>query len=199
MKIRVLYAAGLAAVVAVVFFSLLSDTTAQQAQQAKSNKAMTPVERGKWLVDFGGCHDCHTPKKMTPQGPVFDETRALSGHPAEAKPAPIAPGALTPDGWMAMTNMHLTAWAGPWGISFTANLTPDVATGLGSWTEEMFLKALRTGKHMGEGRDILPPMPWFNFAYLDDSDIKAIFAYLKTLKPIKNAVPDPVPPPTMKK
>lgn len=199
MKARLLYLATGLVLAAILLFGRSTDSAAQQAQQAKANKPMTPVERGHWLVEFGGCHDCHSPKKMTPQGPVPDETRLLSGHPADAKIAPIPQGALTPEGWIAMTNPHFTAWAGPWGVSFTANLTPDVATGLGSWTEEMFIKALHTGKHMGEGRDILPPMPWFNFAHVSDDDLKAIFAYLKTLKPVKNAVPDPIPPPSMKK
>ena len=102
--------------------------------------------------------------------------------------------ALSPEGWMAATNATLTAWAGPWGVSFTANLTPDVKTGLGSWTEDMFIKALRTGKHMGAGRDILPPMPWEGIGQISDDDLKALFAYLQSLKPIENAVPDPVPP-----
>ena len=90
--------------------------------------------------------------------------------------------------------MDLTAWVGPWGTSFARNLTPDKETGLGSWTEEMFIKALRTGKDMGEGRPILPPMPWEDFGKSTDSDLKAVFAYLKSLKPVKNAVHDPILP-----
>jgi hypothetical protein len=85
----------------------------------------------------------------------------------------------------------LTAWAGPWGGSYAANLTPDEATGLGIWTEELFIQALRSGKHMGVGRDILPPMPWQNCAVLTDSDLRAIFAYLRSIPPIRNSVPVP--------
>ena len=126
--------------------------------------------------------------------PVPDTTRLLSGHPAHPSLAKIPEGVITPDGWGALTTNDLTPWAGPWGVSFSANLTPDVATGLGSWTEAMFIKALRTGKHMGEGRDVLPPMPWSDLGKLNDDDLKAIFAYLKSLKPVENAVPDPMPP-----
>ena len=61
--------------------------------------------------------------------------------------------------WIAGT-MSLTAWVGPWGISYAANLTPDKATGIGTLTEEMFIKTLREGKYMGVGRPLLPPMPW---------------------------------------
>ena len=161
-------------------------------QKAAQNKTM--IERGKFYVTVGGCNDCHTPKIFTPKGPVLDSTRLLSGHPATEKTPEIPQGVLGPDKWGALTNGHLTAWAGPWGVSFTRNLTPDVATGIGSWTEDIFIKALRTGKDMGEGRDILPPMPWFNFAQMSDGDLKAIFAYLKSLKPISNAVPDPISP-----
>jgi hypothetical protein len=54
-----------------------------------------------------------------------------------------------------------TAFAGPWGVSFAANLTPDLETGLGTWTEDMFVRALRTGTHRGEpqGRKLYPPWP----------------------------------------
>jgi hypothetical protein len=88
----------------------------------------------------------------------------------------------------------MTAWAGPWGISYAANLTPDRNTGLGIWNEEMFVKAMRTGKHMGAGRDILPPMPWQGVAGLTDDDIKSIYAYLRTVPPIVNHVAAPVAP-----
>ena len=93
-----------------------------------------------------------------------------------------------------MTTGDMTTWAGPWGVSYAANLTPDPTTGLGAWNEQMFIGALRNGKHMGSGRPVLPPMPWQAFRNFTDADLKAIFAYLRTLKPIKNAVPPPMPP-----
>jgi mono/diheme cytochrome c family protein len=153
-----------------------------------------PVDRGRYLVTIGACHDCHTPKTFTAPEPQPDMSRALSGHPASEKIGSIPAGLIAPDKWGAVTNNHLTAWAGPWGVSFARNLTPDMATGLGSWTEEMFIKAIRLGKHQGEGRPILPPMPWPMYREMTDEDLKAVFAYLRTLPPIQNAVPDPVPP-----
>jgi hypothetical protein len=87
-----------------------------------------------------------------------------------------------------------TAWAGPWGVSYTSNLTPDQSTGIGIWTEDMFIRAMRTGKHMGTSRTILPPMPWSWFGKMRDQELKAIFAYLKSIPPIHNRVPDPEPP-----
>ena len=101
---------------------------------------------------------------------------------------------MGPDKWAIMASMELTAWTGPWGVSYAANLTPDPATGLGGWTEEMFMKTLRTGKHMGTGRQILPPMPWEMNGKMKDQDLKDVFAYLKSIPPIKNLVPQPVPP-----
>ena len=152
------------------------------------------VQRGKYLVTMGVCNDCHTPKVMTDKGPALDEKRLLSGHPAGEAAAPVPPGVLSMTGWVAMNNLGLTAWAGPWGVSFSRNLTPDQATGLGSWTEEMFLNTIRRGKHQGEGRDLLPPMPWQMYSQGTDEDLKAIFAYLQSLPPIDNAVPEPIPP-----
>jgi mono/diheme cytochrome c family protein len=151
------------------------------------------VQRGAYLVAYGGCGDCHTPKLFTPQGPVPDTAHSLSGYPADAKLPPVTPGVLGPNKWGALASGDLTAWAGPWGVSFTANLTPD-ETGLGGWNEEVFIKTMRTGKHLGVGRDLLPPMPWYDIAALTDDDLKAVFAYLHTLKPVKNKVPPPIPP-----
>jgi hypothetical protein len=101
---------------------------------------------------------------------------------------------LGPGKWGAVASNDFTAWAGPWGVSFATNLTPDKDTGVGNWTAEMFVKTIRTGKHLGVGRDLLPPMPWPDFARMTDADLEAIFAYLQSLKPIKNRVPAPLPP-----
>lgn len=155
-----------------------------------------PVKRGEYLVSMIGCHDCHTPLKMGPNGPEPDMSRALTGHP-EGLQMPPAPQLQEPWGWVgAVTN---TAFAGPWGVSYAFNLTPDKNTGLGIWTEDMFVRAIRTGKHMGTSRPILPPMPWPAFRNATDEDLKAIFAYLRTVKPMSNRVPEAqvaMPPPT---
>lgn len=153
----------------------------------------TKVERGAYLVRTMGCNDCHTPWKMGPTGPEPDMTRALTGHPQELvmPPAPKLPEG--PWQWVgAATN---TAFAGPWGVSFTANLTPDPETGLGKWTEEIFIATMKTGRHEGKGRPLLPPMPFPVVASLTDEDIRALFAYLQSLTPVRNRVPAPIDPP----
>jgi mono/diheme cytochrome c family protein len=157
----------------------------------KTPSAGSPaIERGKYLVVFGGCANCHTPLKIGPKGPEPDLARFLSGHPADFKLPPPAPQSGP---WIAQT-AGMTAWAGPWGISYAANLTPDANTGLGLWTEDMFVKAMKSGKHVGSGRDILPPMPWQGVSNLNDDDVRAIYAYLRSLPPIRNRVPRSVPP-----
>jgi hypothetical protein len=157
------------------------------ASAATQDAGAARAERGKYLVNMIGCSDCHTPFKMGPKGPEPDMERFLSGHPEQVGPleAPKASGI-----WLMATAATNTAFAGPWGISYTANLTPDQNTGLGIWTEDMFLKAIRTGRHMGVSREILPPMPWPAFRNATDEDLKSIYAYLRSIKPVVNHVPD---------
>jgi mono/diheme cytochrome c family protein len=178
-------------IILLVAASAFSVTGLMLAAKSLHETPSAQVARGEYLVAFGTCNDCHTPHKMGPQGPEPDMTRFLSGHPETAKLPP--PPALPGGPWQAVT-VGDTAWSGPWGISYSANLTPDQETGLGIWTEDMFIKAMRTGKHMSAGRQILPPMPWQGLAKLTDEDLKAIYAYLRTIPPVKNHVPDPVPP-----
>ncbi|MEJ1240628.1 diheme cytochrome c-553 [Chryseolinea sp. T2] len=151
------------------------------------------VKRGAYLVTIMGCNDCHTPKIFTPHGMELDSSRLLSGHPADEKLAPIPGG----QGFMHFSP-GLTAAVGPWGVSFTANLTPD-PLGLGGWSYDQFKTAITHGKYRGieGGRSLLPPMPWQNLVNIHDEDARAIFAYLQSLKPVSNQVPAPIPPSDM--
>lgn len=184
-----------ACMVVAVLVSACGNQRSASAEPSGDASKDALVARGKVLVTVGGCHDCHTPKKMGPKGPEPDMTRMLMGHP-ENEPAPPAFTPAPDSPWQVATTMELTTWSGPWGISFPANLTPDPNTGLrsGVWTEDLFIKAMRTGKHMGTARDILPPMPWPLIGQLSDDDLKAIWEYLGTIPPINNHVPDPMPP-----
>lgn len=150
------------------------------------------VKRGQYLVSFAGCDDCHTPKIMTPEGPKPDMTRRFSGHPADEPFTAEGKQQLIQTQHVAVFSPGLTAAAGPWGVSYAANLTPD-DTGIGTWTEAQFMKAIREGKSKGlDGtRPLLPPMPWQVTRNMSDEDLKAVFAYLQTVNPIKNAVPAP--------
>jgi len=171
--------------------SALVIVLASTALAADPKASKDAVDRGRYLVNMIGCNDCHSPKVFTAEGPVPDPKRLMSGHPAGSKLPPVDTKALSPGYWCLMSP-DLTAFVGPWGQSFAINLTPDEQTGIGLWTEEIFMKALRSGKHMGDGRAILPPMPWQFYGSMADDDMKAIFAYLRSLPPIKNMVPQPV-------
>jgi len=175
-----------------------SDEGTSSLEASTSAKEMydgfeSQIKWGEHLVLVGGCNDCHTPKKMTAHGPALDTALWLSGHPAGNPRIEINRKEIESKG-LAVTG-DLTEWIGPWGISFAANLTPD-DTGIGNWTEEQFFRALREGKFKGlpDARNLLPPMPWEMYRNLTDDEIKAMFAYLKSLKPISNLVPAPVPP-----
>ena len=157
---------------------------------AQPDKA-AQIKRGEYLVEIMGCHDCHTPMKMGPNGPEQDRSRALSGHPENA---PVPPPANLPAGYLAAIGATFTSFSGPWGTSFTRNLTPEKETGLGDWTVEEFIATMKTGRERGKGRPVLPPMPVQNLRVLSDQDIRALFAYLQSLPPVKNRVPQPIEP-----
>lgn len=149
---------------------------------------------GEHLVTVLVCDDCHSPKIFKDGIPSPDPALRLSGHPATRPAADVDRSVLEKNGYVAC-NADFTSWAGPWGISFSGNLTPD-DSGIGTWSEEQFFRAIRQGKFKGlEGsRSLLPPMPWPNYAKLTDDELSAIFAYLKTLPPVRNIVPSPMPP-----
>lgn len=122
------------------------------------------IARGKQISFSSGCNDCHTPGGLYGEP---DTTRLLSGSEL--------------------------GWEGPWGVTYPRNLTPDVETGIGSWSEADIITAIRQG-HRPDGTPILPPMPWTAYAHMSDDDVQALAAFLKSLPPIQHKAPDRVPP-----
>lgn len=122
------------------------------------------LERGRYLSIIAGCNDCHTPGTFYGR-PDFD--RKLSGSEV--------------------------GWAGPWGVTFPRNLTPDVETGIGAWSEQQIVTAFRTGTRP-DGSVIQPPMPWPMYAQMSDADAYALAAYLKSIPPVKHRAPARVAP-----
>jgi mono/diheme cytochrome c family protein len=173
-----------------------TNSTAENKTEPSARKEAELIKRGEYLVTVAACNECHSPKAITAEGRVPDPKRLLSGHPQDEKLPPIFKEALA-SRW-ALWNEHSTAVAGPWGVSFAANLTPD-DTGIGNWSFEQFKTAIRHGKYKGlEGsRDLLPPMPWKGYSRFTDEDLKAIFSYLKSLPPVSNLVPIPIAPPDL--
>ena len=191
MKKIFLTAAALPVIVAITVTSC--QQPAADADTAQSTAvAEDPVKRGEYLVNTIGCDDCHTPKKMGPKGPEPDMEFRFAGHLATQPIGPVDTSVLS-KGWL-LFGPSLTAAVGPWGVSYSANISGD-STGIGNWTEEQFFRAMREGKYKGleNSRPMLPPMPWQNFAKLKDDDLRAMFLFLKSTKPIKNVVPAPKP------
>lgn len=181
--------AGGVLVVSIVKCGNAPATSPQQPDnRPDSTQSVSLVDRGAYLVTMMGCNDCHSNKIMTPQGPMLDSANLLAGCLSK-DPIPPYEADIIKKGYAVFTP-SLTVGMGPWGTTFAANLTPD-STGIGSWTIDQFKKALREGKYKGlEGtRPLMPPMPWQNFSKLHDEDVEAIFAYLKSIKPVKNVVP----------
>lgn len=185
-----------------IFSALLFQSCTDDAQVKSINESATASNFGgyatkeQWgehIVTIAACNDCHSPKIMTPSGPKFDSSRLLSGHPAQSPDLPVNRAEMEQKG-LAVTQ-DLTAWVGPWGVSYAANLTSD-STGIGGWKESQFIYAIREGKLKGlpHARPILPPMPWDVYRHMTDDELKAVFAYLKSTKPIRNVVPQPKPP-----
>ncbi len=191
MKINLkLYFSFLVLLIAIMFVASCQD---EPVKKELSQEEL--IARGEYIVSTSGCHDCHTPKKMTEQGPVPDENYLLAGHPADL-PIPEYDKSILKD-W-ALFNHSLTAAVGPWGVSFSANITSD-GTGLGNWTYDQFKTAMTKGLYKGlEGsRPIMPPMPWQEFQNYTDEDLRAIFAYLQSTKPVQNVPPAYIPPDQM--
>lgn len=184
-----------------IFFTACSDNKQTEPAVASTTSAEKPdfggyESQAKWgehLVAIGGCNDCHTPKKMTAMGPVDDSTLMLSGH-SEKLPAPEVDRKAMESKGLVVTS-DFTSWVGPWGISYSANLTPD-ETGTGNWTEQQFVYALRNmvSKGVPGARPLLPPMSMMPVKNMTDDELKAVFAYLRTIKPIKNNSVQPTPP-----
>lgn len=138
--------------------------SAAKSSAGKGAASAAKAKRGEYLVTILGCNDCHTPGTFY-GSPDF--TRRLSGSEL--------------------------GWRGPWGVSYAANLTPDLDTGLGYWSEQQIVDALRTGIN-ADGRTLTAAMPWMNFSIMTDDDAFAIAAYLKSIPAVSHAVPKPVPP-----
>jgi hypothetical protein len=185
-------------IVLLLLMSYCVEKKAPQSNQGELSAAPLSkselVARGVYLVTIIGCDHCHSPKMMTPAGPVADRDRWLMGYPAEDLLPEIDPSEIEPGKWV-LFNGDLTATVGPWGVSFAGNLTPH-QTGLGNWTFENFKRAMTEGQYKGleVSRLLLPPMPWESYAVLSEEDLRSIFEYLKTIQPLDNLVPNHIPP-----
>ncbi len=162
---------GAALGIVVVVAANLATQSCAPSRQASTNAttaataSVDPVVRGRYLVTIMSCNDCHTPGYFYG---APDTMRRLSGSDV--------------------------GWVGPWGVVHARNLTPDTTTGIGKWTKEEIVTALRTG-HTPDGAQLAPIMPWANYgSILDQGDAMAIAAYLKSLPPVVHKILDRIPP-----
>ena len=182
-------------ILAISIVTIVAACTTGSTKEESKTTALTEAQllkRGEYLVNVTGCDDCHSPKSMGPKGPEIIQELRFSGY-LSTRPVQKADSNVVKQGW-ALFGPDLTSAVGPWGMSFAANITPD-ETGIGNWTEAQFFKAIREGKYKGldNSRPLLPPMPWVAYKNFSDEDIKAIFAFLKTIKPVENIVPSHIP------
>ena len=170
------------ALVALSLIVLAANSVGAAGGPGLQGPGASSVDRGRYLVSITGCHDCHSPKV----GEMPDPERPLSGRPSTTQLPSKMEGEVH-------ASLDLTAWTGPWGQSVASNLTPDPATGLATrYDEAKFIQTMRTGKKPS-GLQLLPPMPSAVYQNLTDEDLKAIYAYLRSLKPIRNAVLTGIP------
>lgn len=172
-----------------LFFFIIASVVANTDTISKKKAKKLQIEMGGKLTIEQGCVDCHSPKILVNDILVPDPARLFSGHPSDERLPDLPEGFIGPKKWFGLYTSSFTAWGGPWGVSYAANLTPDKKTGIGAWTEENFISIIKLGIHSSLTRKIIPPMPWDEIGELSDEDLKAIFQFLKTVKPIKNKVP----------
>ncbi len=129
------------------------------------------LEHGRYLVELIGCPVCHT------DGALIGELRS--------------------EEWLAGSDIGI-AYSNPMkydnpGVVFPPNLTPDPKTGIGLWSDDDIVIAIRGGRDQHGGR-LIKAMPWLVYAMMSDADTRAIVAYLRSLPPIDHKVPDNVTP-----
>jgi mono/diheme cytochrome c family protein len=119
------------------------------------------LARGKYLAEgVGGCMFCHTPHDWTSKAPLTANLGA-----GEEIPVTDLPGKV-----------------------YAPNLTPDVETGAGSWTDDQLSRAIREGV-AHDGRALFPLMPYPHFRSMSDEDVASLVVYLRSLPAVKHAVP----------
>ncbi len=181
---------SMVAIISLVVFSLITVGCSNKPAQeiAYSQERM---EIGQAIVEGWNCSFCHSPQIKGPDGKAMpDPKRYMSGHPAD-EPIPTVPDmVLTSPEWMEfLDNLDSTVWATDNLVVFSANLTPDDETGIGTWTEAEFVETIRQGRHRGIERRLKYPMPWRELGELSDEELLSVYEYLMTLEPVKNKVP----------
>ncbi len=165
-----------------LFIITLSGNLLAQEQILTEWEQKTYVERGRYLVNnLADCIGCHTP--LGPGGPGDPDMKLfLSGVPAKFAGVKKGPP-------------QVAGFPGPRGARYyPKNLTPDADTGIGKWTEDLFVRAFKDGIRPDGTQYDKSEMQWKRYKNMKEEDIRAVYRYLRSIKPIKNKVPKNVPP-----
>ena len=148
------------------------------------------VREGETLVLEGSCNFCHTPE-LTEDDKYFG--KILFGYPSDKKLPELPNVPFGSQQWMEfVSNLDSTVWIAGNMVVFSANITPDIETGIGSWSKDDFINTIRTGMHPGWKKKVNKPMPWLDYAKLSNDELTSIYSYLMTQQPVHNKVPEPV-------
>jgi len=172
--LKIFSAAALSLAIAACALNSTQETIPADWEQASY------FERGNYLVNhLGDCIGCHTPRDANNQS---ENSLYLSGVPAKYAGVKTGPSSVA-------------GFPGPRGARFYAkNLTPDPETGIGKWTEDQFVKTFKSGIKPDGIKYALTPMEWNIYGNMKEEDVRAIYRYLRTIKPISNKVPANIPP-----
>jgi mono/diheme cytochrome c family protein len=168
MKKLIALAAILAAIITAANFSSCKGKTSASQSNNKEDSLKKVIERGSYLANHvAACIHCHSKRDFSKfSGPVIPGTEGGGGALFDNKILDAIPGTL-----------------------YGKNITPDKETGIGSWTDDEILRAITQGINK-KGDTLFPLMPYVRFNKMAKEDLLSIIAYIKTLKPIKNKVPD---------
>ena len=157
------------AIASLTYFAACNNNKKEEPKASTNTDSIQKViARGDYLANHvAGCMDCHSKRDFSKySGPAVPGTEGQGGE--------------------AFSHDLLNAIPG---VVYASNITPDPETGIGSWSDDDILKALTQGINK-KGDTLFPIMPYANFNHLAKSDLLGIIAYIRTLKPIKNKVPE---------
>lgn len=166
MRKYVAFAAITCIVVAALNLSSCKGKKSEPQANNKQDSVQKMVERGKYLVtNVTPCLDCHSKRDFSKfSGPITPGTEGMGGEEFDQKNIGV-PGTI-----------------------YAKNITPDIETGIGTWTDDEIMRAMTQGINK-KGDTLFPLMPYVNFSHMAKEDLLSIIAYIRTLKPIKNQVP----------
>lgn len=171
-------------------FAVIFAVSCNRQAGNNENVSAEQLRQGELLVMEGRCHFCHTPE-LNKNDKYYGQI--LFGYPSNKKLPDLPDAPKGSQQWTDfLSNLDSTVWIAGNKIVFSANITPDIETGIGNWSKEDFINTIRTGMHPGWKKKVNKPMPWLDYAKLSNDQLTSIYLYLKSQKPVYNKVPEPL-------